>query len=78
MQLLLIFFILIFTKISKGEKESLHILGLYPFTGSWPAGKAIHTASQMAIDQINENQTILEDYELVLISRDSAVSKLFS
>ena len=78
MKLLPIFIIIIFTQISRGEKERLHILGLYPFTGSWPAGKAIHTASQMAIDQINANQTILEDYELVLISRDSAVSKLFS
>ncbi len=61
---------------SVNTKEPLHLIGLYPFTGPWPAGETIHAVSEMAIDHINANQSVLPDYELTLITGDSAVSTL--
>ena len=59
-------------------KKSIHILGLYPLTGSWPAGRTILGASQMAVDHVNEDPTLLQDYEIVLVPSDSAVSLHYS
>ena len=69
------------TKVSCADddttKESVNILGLYPFTG-WAVGDAILSASNMAVEQINANETLLRDYELVLIPRDSGVSSYYT
>ena len=58
-------------------KDKLHILGLYPFTGSWPAGDIILAASRLAVEQINQNSSLLTDYELMLEAADSAVSNSY-
>ena len=60
--------------IAANDKDPLYLLGLFPMTGSWPAGDTILAASRMAVDQINKNDSLLPDYHMVLIDTDSAVS----
>ncbi|XP_072027769.1 gamma-aminobutyric acid type B receptor subunit 1-like [Amphiura filiformis] len=53
-------------------KTPIYILGLYPITGSWPAGETILAASRLAAEHVNQDSRILRDYELVIIPTDSA------
>ncbi|XP_072039595.1 gamma-aminobutyric acid type B receptor subunit 1-like [Amphiura filiformis] len=55
------------------EAESpLYLLGLYPMTGTkWPGGEAMLPASQLAVIDINQNSSILADYQLNIIVKDT-------
>lgn len=54
----------------------LHLMGLFPFTGTtWAGGQAMSIATQLALQDINASPDILPDYELVVIHGDSAVSR---
>ncbi|XP_033640825.1 gamma-aminobutyric acid type B receptor subunit 1-like [Asterias rubens] len=53
------------------NRTKLHILGLYPMTGSWPGGLAMSLATQLALEDINANADILSGYELVVIPKDT-------
>ncbi|XP_072027770.1 gamma-aminobutyric acid type B receptor subunit 1-like [Amphiura filiformis] len=52
-------------------KTPLYILGLYPMTGAWDGGTSFLPATQLALEHINANQSLLGDFELILISRDT-------
>lgn len=52
----------------------LHLLGLFPITGAWAGGQAMSFATQLALQDINDNPGILSGYEVVVIPKDSAVS----
>ncbi|XP_033640833.1 gamma-aminobutyric acid type B receptor subunit 1-like [Asterias rubens] len=41
-------------------------------TGSWPGGLAMSLATQLAVQDINDNPEILPGYEIVLIPQDTA------
>ena len=56
------------------KKKPLYLLGLHPFTGAWPGGNTIEVAVEMALDHINANNSILQDYELIHTIADSGVS----
>ena len=62
------------SRISVVKKKPLYLLGLHPMTGGWPGGNTIQVAVDMALDHINNNQSILPDYELVHIIADTGVS----
>ncbi len=52
----------------------LYLLGLYPMGGStWPGGQGMLPASQMALDHINQDPSILPGYRLNIILGDSQV-----
>ena len=54
----------------------LYLLGLYPMTGTyWPGGQAMLPASQLAVRDINKNASILGDYELKIIVKDTKVRR---
>ena len=55
-------------------KSPIYLLGLYPMTGDWAGGQAMLPASEMAILDINANDSILADYELRVIVTDTKVS----
>ena len=55
-------------------KTPLYILGLYPLTGAWDGGVSFLPATQLALEHINANESLLVDYELILIDRDTGVS----
>ncbi len=57
-----------------GVKTDLHLLGLYPMSGAWPGGYALWRASQFAVDHVNANDSLLRDYEVVIVPANSAVS----
>ncbi|XP_072029935.1 gamma-aminobutyric acid type B receptor subunit 1-like [Amphiura filiformis] len=52
-------------------RTPIYLLGLYPMSGNWPGGQAYLPASQLAIQHINANTSVLPDYELVLLDRDT-------
>ena len=62
-----------FTSVSHA-KTPIYVLGLYPISGSWPAGEAILAASRLAAEHVNQDSRILHDYELIIIPADAAVS----
>nr|XP_006823238.1 PREDICTED: gamma-aminobutyric acid type B receptor subunit 2-like [Saccoglossus kowalevskii] len=54
------------------NKTVLTILGLFPFDSPiWNGGESHLPASQMAMQHINDNEDILADYELQIVSGDS-------
>ncbi len=55
-------------------KTPIYLLGLYPFTGSFRIGDTVFGASKLAVQHVNEDQRILQDYELVIIPADTNVS----
>ena len=55
-------------------KTPIYILGLYPMTGAWDGGVSFLPATQMALEHINANQSLLAEYELILVNRDTGVS----
>ena len=71
-----ILFIFGFTSASilRQKTKDLHIMGLFPMTGTaWPGGYATKTATEMAIEEINNRSDILPEYKLNLHSVDSKV-----
>ena len=66
---------LVVLTISASGKTPLYILGLYPMTGAWDGGASFVPATQLALEHINTNQSLLPDFELILISRDTGVSQ---
>ncbi|XP_072040017.1 gamma-aminobutyric acid type B receptor subunit 2-like [Amphiura filiformis] len=60
------------TKVSADSTYRLNLLGLYPMTGSkWLGGQAMLPASELAVKHINANSSILADYELNIIVKDT-------
>ena len=53
--------------------KELYIAGLFPYTGRWHGGKAIHAAASLALEHVNANKDILPGYRLVLIGNDTKV-----
>ena len=47
-------------------------------SGNWPGGQAYLPASQLAVQHVNANGSILADYELVLIERDTEVGESYN
>ena len=55
-------------------KTPLHVLGLYPMSGPWAGGEALYPATQLAVEDVNNNPSILEDYDLKVDFADTKVS----
>ena len=53
----------------------IYILGLYPMSGGWPGGQGLLPATQLAFLHINNNETFLKDYELILLDKDTQVGQ---
>ena len=58
------------------SKTRIYILGLYPMSGAWPGGEGLLPATKLALDHINNNNTLLSGFELVLLDYDTLVSLL--
>ena len=54
-------------------KKKLLIGGLFPMEGGWAGGIGCKPATELALHDVNNNASILKDYELVLVSEDSKV-----
>ncbi len=59
----------------KREKIDLYLLGLWPMIGVWPGGQGILPGALLALDQVNNDPTILPDYRLNMIWNDTEVSQ---
>lgn len=58
-----------------GKTRELRLLGMLPKTGSgWIGGDACQVSVRMALDDINNNENILKDYNLTYNWYDSKVS----
>ncbi|XP_070534990.1 gamma-aminobutyric acid type B receptor subunit 2-like [Ptychodera flava] len=70
MQTSLYRWILILTILSNKDtvqsENELHLLGLFPMTGSWPGGQGQRPAIEIGIQHVNSDPTILPNYTLVL------------
>ena len=58
---------------STGDRIPLYIGGYFPLGGGWDGSGNI-VAAEMALDHINNNPNILEDYELLMVWNDTQVS----
>ncbi|XP_072015076.1 gamma-aminobutyric acid type B receptor subunit 1-like [Amphiura filiformis] len=57
---------------SSCSKTPIYILGLYPMTGdTWPGGVSLYPASQLAVEHVNNNPDILQDYQLRIALADT-------
>lgn len=75
----ILFIIIIFIPIIQSLKE-LHIGGVFPMeagTGGWPGGQACLPAVQLALEDVNNDQSILKGYEVKLHHYNSKVCKLY-
>ena len=61
-----------------GNKTKIHILGLYPMSGAWAGGEALLPATRLALKHINENESILSDFELIVDVGDTMVSERYT
>ncbi|XP_072015077.1 gamma-aminobutyric acid type B receptor subunit 1-like, partial [Amphiura filiformis] len=52
-------------------KTPVHVLGLYPMSGPWAGGEALYPATQLAVEDVNTNPDILEDYQLTIDFADT-------
>ena len=64
------------TTVSASEKD-LYILGLFPVSGFWPAGKALVPAAQLVLELINKDPHILSGYQLKMLWDDTKVCCLW-
>ena len=64
------------SKVHRGGKIPLYLGGYFPLGGGWD-GSGFVVSSQMALDHINNNPNILEDYELRMVWNDTQVSSVF-
>ena len=61
------------------SKTPIHVLGLYPMSGPWAGGEALYPATQLALQDVNNNDEILTNYELKITFADTKVGfKCFS
>jgi gamma-aminobutyric acid type B receptor len=59
---------------SPHEDKVLHLLGLIPNgVTAWPAGPTILLSMEIALEQINNRQDVLEGYKLELVWGDTEV-----
>ena len=54
----------------------LHLLGLFPMTGSWAAGGTLEPATRLAVNDINADDGILPGFQIEMINRDTAVREI--
>lgn len=55
------------------SKLPLHILGLFPFRGSWKGGEGHWPAIEIALKDVNEKEGMLNGYELKISKDDTEV-----
>ena len=57
---------------SSEYKQSLNVLGLFPYrnSGGWPRGDVLIPAAQIAVDDVNKDPSILPDYNLTMIVKN--------
>ncbi|XP_067951624.1 gamma-aminobutyric acid type B receptor subunit 1-like [Watersipora subatra] len=53
------------------EKKKLLIGGMFPMSGGWAGGIGCLPATQLALHDVNKNESLLQDYELELVQVDS-------
>lgn len=61
-------------------KKELHIGGVFPMeagSGGWPGGQACLPAVEMALEDINSDETILPNYALKLHHHNSKVNDFY-
>lgn len=67
--------LVMFTGRASHAAKQLYLMGLLPFTGNeWPAGKTLHAAMTIALEEINSMESVLEGYHLNLLTADTKVS----
>ena len=76
--IVLLFLALSARECSAVAKKKLTVGLFVPWTGSWPVGTRLASAAPIAIDEINNNTTLLRDYELQFIWSDCGCSKVMS
>lgn len=68
---------LIWTKVFECFKhKNLTIGGIFPMSGSWAGGQGCLPAVEMALEDVNNNSDILQDFYLNMDPKDSKVSTL--
>ena len=55
------------------EPVSIPIAALFPKTGWWPGGRALHIAAQMALEDVNARPDVLPGYRLDMVWNDTEV-----
>ena len=55
------------------DRTRIYILGLFPMRGGWSGGISAVPATEMALELINRDQSLLKDYDLQLIWMDTQV-----
>ena len=58
------------------KKKELNIGGIFPMIGGWPGGQACLPSAIMALNEVNLNENILQNYRLNLKWYNSEVSKI--
>ena len=76
--ILLLFLVFSARECPATAKKKLTVGLFVPWTGSWPVGTRLASAAPIAIDEINNNTTLLRDYELKFIWSDCGCSKVMS
>ena len=56
------------------NRTELWLLGLFPFSGSWPGGLGQLPAVRMGIEDVNRDPSVLPGYKLMMTIDNTAVS----
>jgi len=73
--MLMVLFLVVIVRGQMASKEVINLAVFLPKSGSWSVGQTIAPAAQLAADDINNNESILNDYTIDISYYDTGCNQ---